>query len=64
MSQPDGQSNTLDNLLTESRTFPPSEDFAAQANATSALYGQADADREAFWAEQASRLQWDTEWDQ
>ncbi|MBQ0928841.1 acetate--CoA ligase, partial [Saccharopolyspora endophytica] len=42
----------------------PSEDFAAQANATSALYGQADADREAFWAEQASRLQWDTEWDQ
>jgi acetyl-CoA synthetase len=44
--------------------FAPSEDFAAQANATSALYGQADADREAFWAEQASRLQWDTEWDQ
>jgi acetyl-CoA synthetase len=64
MSQPDGQSNTLDNLLTESRTFPPSEDFAAQANATSALYGQADADREAFWAEQASRLAWDTKWDQ
>ncbi|MEB3372457.1 acetate--CoA ligase, partial [Saccharopolyspora mangrovi] len=42
----------------------PSEDFAAQANATSALYGQADADREAFWAEQASRLAWDTKWDQ
>ncbi|TDC86675.1 acetate--CoA ligase, partial [Saccharopolyspora aridisoli] len=42
----------------------PSEDFAAQANATSALYGQADADREAFWAEQASRLQWDSEWNQ
>ncbi|WP_328591198.1 acetyl-coenzyme A synthetase N-terminal domain-containing protein, partial [Saccharopolyspora aridisoli] len=44
--------------------FAPSEDFAAQANATSALYGQADADREAFWAEQASRLQWDSEWNQ
>ena len=64
MSQPDGQSNTLDNLLTESRTFPPSEEFAAQANATSALYGQADADREAFWAEQASRLHWDQKWGQ
>ncbi|WP_406693038.1 acetate--CoA ligase [Saccharopolyspora sp. ID03-671] len=64
MSQPDGQSNTLDNLLTESRTFPPSEEFAAQANATSALYQAADADREAFWADQADRLAWDTRWNQ
>ncbi|SFS57419.1 acetyl-coenzyme A synthetase N-terminal domain-containing protein, partial [Saccharopolyspora flava] len=64
MSQPDGQSNTLDNLLTESRTFPPSEEFAAQANATSALYQAADADREAFWAEQAGRLSWQNRWDQ
>ncbi len=64
MTQPAGQSNTLDNLLTESRTFPPDEGFAAQANATPGLYAQADADREAFWAEQAKRLHWDTEWDQ
>ncbi|QUG99692.1 acetate--CoA ligase [Saccharopolyspora erythraea] len=64
MSEPDGQSNTLDNLLTESRTFPPSEEFAAQANATSELYAQADADREAFWADQARHLHWDTEWEQ
>lgn len=64
MSQPDGHSNTLDNLLTESRTFPPSEDFAAQANATSGLYDEANADREAFWAEQAHRLHWNTEWSQ
>ncbi|RRO13905.1 acetate--CoA ligase, partial [Saccharopolyspora rhizosphaerae] len=42
----------------------PSEEFAAQANATSALYEQAEADREAFWAEQASRLSWDSKWDQ
>jgi acetyl-CoA synthetase len=58
------QGPTLDNLLTESRTFPPGEEFAAQANATADLYQQADADREAFWAEQARSLHWDTEWDQ
>ncbi|WP_190819341.1 acetate--CoA ligase [Saccharopolyspora pogona] len=64
MNQPDGQSNTLDNLLIESRTFPPSQEFAAQANATSALYEEASADREAFWVKQAERLHWDTKWNQ
>ncbi|MGH4027126.1 MAG: AMP-binding protein, partial [Pseudonocardiaceae bacterium] len=54
----------LDNLLTESRTFPPSDDFAAQANATATLYDEADADRQAFWAEQARRLHWDTDFEQ
>ncbi len=53
----------LDNLSTETRTFPPSEEFAAQANATAALYEEADADREAFWAKQAERLSWATKWD-
>ncbi|MFG1640692.1 acetate--CoA ligase [Amycolatopsis sp. NPDC049252] len=56
------QSPALDNLLTESRTFPPSDDFAAQANAQADLYSEADADREAFWAKQAERLTWDTKW--
>ncbi|MGO1055659.1 acetate--CoA ligase [Crossiella sp. CA198] len=55
-----GSSNTLDNLLTESRTFPPSAEFAAKANAKPALYEQAAADREAFWAEQAEQLHWHT----
>ncbi|HEX6341419.1 acetate--CoA ligase [Umezawaea sp.] len=64
MTQPSGQGPALDNLHTESRTFPPSAEFAAQANATSALYDAASADREAFWAEQADRLEWDTRWDQ
>ncbi|MGJ7909289.1 acetate--CoA ligase [Actinopolyspora sp. H202] len=64
MSQPDGQSNTLDNLLEENRTFPPAADFAAQANATAELYDRAAEDRLGFWAEQARRLQWDSEWDQ
>jgi acetyl-CoA synthetase len=56
------QSPALDNLLTESRTFPPSEEFAAKANATEQFYADADADREAFWAKQADRLHWDTRW--
>lgn len=64
MSQPEGQSNTLDNLLEENRTFPPTAEFAANANATAELYAKADEDRLGFWAEQARRLQWDTEWDQ
>ncbi|MGW1681597.1 hypothetical protein, partial [Saccharopolyspora sp. NPDC002376] len=45
--------STLDNLLTEERGHPPSAEFASQANATAELYDQADADRDAFWAEQA-----------
>jgi acetyl-CoA synthetase len=64
MTQPSGQGPALDNLHTESRTFPPSEEFAAQANATSALYDDASADRDAFWAAQADRLDWDTKWSQ
>ncbi|MGH3568885.1 MAG: acetate--CoA ligase [Pseudonocardia sp.] len=55
---------TLSNLSTESRSFPPSEEFAAQANATEDWYERADADREAFWAEQADRLHWHQRWDQ
>ncbi|MFD9957918.1 acetate--CoA ligase [Amycolatopsis sp. NPDC058986] len=58
------QSPALDNLLTESRTFPPSEDFSAQANAKAELYADGDADREQFWAKQAERLHWDTKWTQ
>ncbi|MFD9735873.1 acetate--CoA ligase [Umezawaea sp. NPDC059074] len=64
MTQPSDQGPALDNLHTESRTFPPSAEFAAQANATSALYDDASADRDAFWAAQADRLAWDTKWDQ
>jgi acetyl-CoA synthetase len=58
------QSPALDNLLNESRTFPPSDEFAAQANAKADLYAEADADREEFWAKQAERLHWETKWDQ
>jgi acetyl-CoA synthetase len=57
-------SQRLDNLLTENRAFPPNAQFAAQANATAELYDLADADREAFWAQQAHRLSWDTDFTQ
>ncbi len=45
-------------------TYPPSDDFAAQANATAELYSEAEKDRLAFWAEQANRLSWDTPFDE
>ena len=44
--------------------YPPSKEFAAQANATAEMYDRADADRLEFWAEQARRLDWDTDFDQ
>ncbi|GGM65454.1 acetyl-coenzyme A synthetase [Longimycelium tulufanense] len=59
-----GEGATLDNLLVEERAFAPTEEFAAQANATAALYAEAAADREAFWAKQAERLHWETRWSQ
>jgi len=58
-------SEALENLLHEERTFPPSAEFAAQANGTPALYEQAQADRLGFWETQARELiSWDTEWSQ
>jgi len=53
----------LDTLLSEQRRFPPSPSFAAQANATAALYDAGARDREAFWAEQARALEWIRPWD-
>jgi len=50
--------------VTETRThapsYPPSKEFAAQANAGDDLYEHAERDRLAFWAEQADRLSWAT----
>jgi acetyl-CoA synthetase len=58
-------SEALENLLHEERTFPPSDEFAAHANGTPALYEQAQADRLGFWDTQARELiSWDTEWSQ
>ena len=41
-------------------SYPPSAAFAQNANATEALYREAEDDRLAFWARQAERLAWST----
>jgi acetyl-CoA synthetase len=60
MTESPGQGPALDNLLTESRTFPPSPEFAAQANATTQTYTDATTDRDHFWTTQAHHLDWHT----
>ncbi|MGE5830585.1 MAG: acetate--CoA ligase [Micromonosporaceae bacterium] len=57
-------SETLANLLRESRQFPPPAELAARANVTADAYDRAQADRLGFWAEQADRLHWHRRWDQ
>lgn len=57
MSEPQ-HSEALSNLLHEDRRFPPPDDLAASANVTAETYRQAEADNEAFWAEQAKRISW------
>jgi len=54
----------LENLLHEDRRFPPSDEFVANAIATSALYDGAKSDRLAFWDEQARALTWSSPWSQ
>ena len=55
---------SLSNLLSENRTFPPSPEFAKNANAKAEMYDEAERDRLAFWEKQASRLHWFKKWDQ
>ena len=55
---------SLSNLLHEARRFPPSREFAAQANVTADAYERAAADRLGFWAQAAKRLQWAQPWDE
>ena len=57
-------SDALDNLGQENRTFAPSPEFAAAANAKSDVYDRAATDRLAFWESQASELHWDKKWNQ
>jgi len=52
----------LATLLNEDRRFPPAPEFAAQANATPALYESAARDRLAFWEERARELDWIRPW--
>ncbi|MGZ4487712.1 MAG: acetate--CoA ligase [Nocardioides sp.] len=54
---------TLSNLSREDRTFEPPAALAEHANVTAEAYERAAADPEAFWAEAAGRLSWETPWD-
>jgi acetyl-CoA synthetase len=65
----------ITSVLKETRSFAPPAAFSAQAHVKSmaeyeALYARAAADPQAFWAEQARSLSWDTpfskvlEWDE
>jgi acetyl-CoA synthetase len=55
--------DSIENLSTENRTFAPNPEFAAQANAQSTLYQDAEHDRLAFWDRQAEALVWEKKWD-
>ena len=56
---------SLDALLTEERRFPPSDVFRARAVIDDpGIYARASADREAYWAEWAGRLDWFQTWEQ
>jgi len=54
----------LENLLHENRAFAPPRALADAANATEKTYALAEADRLAFWEQQAQRLTWRRPWDE
>ncbi len=54
---------SLENLASENRTFAPSAEFSAQANAQADIYSQASSDYLAFWDRQADALIWQERWD-
>ena len=60
---------SIDSILTENRVFPPGEDFTANARLkpvdVDALYREAEADHEAYWARLArEELEWSTPFEQ
>jgi acetyl-CoA synthetase len=57
-------SPAIENLFSEARTFPPPDEFKADALVKDrSLHEQAEQDLEGFWAEQAERLRWTKPWD-
>ena len=51
-------SSAIEALFEERRRFPPSPEFAAQANASAGIYEEAARDYLAFWAGWARKLEW------
>ncbi|HUP66234.1 MAG TPA: acetate--CoA ligase [Thermoanaerobaculia bacterium] len=59
----DTKEPTLDALLDEQRTFPPSPSFREKANVNDpGIWEKAAADPEAFWEGWARELEWQTPW--
>ncbi len=55
---------TIEALYDEDRTFPPPASFVEATNLSDpGVYERANADPEAFWAEQAESLSWYKRWD-
>ena len=55
----DQQPEAIANLLKEERSFPPSDEFVAQANASTDIYEEADKDFVGWWTKQAlDRISW------
>ncbi|MBW2472896.1 MAG: acetate--CoA ligase, partial [Deltaproteobacteria bacterium] len=53
--------SNIESLLNEDRRFSPTQAFAAQANATEAIFSEADADYIGYWMRQATeRIDWFT----
>ncbi len=57
----------IESVLTEDRSFPPSEEFSSAARVKSvceyeALYRRADEDPEGYWGEVAGELHWHKPW--
>ena len=61
----DQNHETIDALLDEKRTFPPSENFRKAANISDPdIYEKARQDPEAYWAGWAEQLDWHEKWSQ
>jgi len=50
--------HAIEALLEEQRRFPPTPEFAAQANAQPGIYEEAERDYQAFWKSWADKLEW------
>jgi acetyl-CoA synthetase len=60
---PPGSNAAIAALLDENRTYPPAPDFTKAAVVRDdALYREADADLEGFWAARAADLDWFVKW--
>ncbi len=56
-------SDSISNLLSENRVFPPTPEFANAANIKADSYDEAEKDRLGFWERQAERLEWFQRWE-